>query len=221
MARLVVVLLLWGLVVGAAPVAANTPVASPAEACTVEPRTRDDIDRLYGQITVPTPGVDLEPYAVAESALPVGEPADDTVVGEITALLTIRTACLGDLDALRFYALYTDRYLVDLFSIEGYPDWIGLPGTPPAGPAGQPDYRLGSIDQPLLLRNGRVSAFVTFVGADIEDSHPRRGVTYLMIFQQVDGVWRIDRQYSWYVDSTGRQIRPIAELLDELATPAA
>lgn len=221
MPRLLAIPLLLALIVLAAPVAANTPGASPADACTVDPRTRDDIDRLYGQITTPTSGDGLEPYVIAESALPVGEPADDTAVSEITDLLTIRTACLRNLDALRFYALYTDCHLVDLFSIEGYPDWIGLPATPAGGPAGPPDYRLGSIDQPLLLEDGRVSAFVTFVGADVEDSHPRPGVTYLMIFQRVDGAWRIDRQYTDYIDSTRQLVHPIADLLDDLATRAA
>lgn len=220
MPRLLAIPLLLGLIVLTAPAAANTPVASPVAACTVEPRTIDDIDHIYTQAT-PASGNDLEPYTIAESALPVGDPADNTAVSEITALLTTRTACLRNLDALRFYALYTDRHLADVFSIEGYPDWIGLPGTPPAVQAGQPDYRLGSIDQPLLLEDGRVSAFVTFIGADIEDSHPRQGVTYLMIFQEVDEAWRIDRQYTDYIDTTRQMVHPIADLLEHFATPAA
>ncbi len=216
MPRLLAILLLVGLIVLAAPAAANTPASTPADACAVEPPTLDDIDRLYAEAT-PTTGNELEPYAIVESALPVGEPADDTVVREITSLLSIRAACIRELDFFRVYALYTDRYLIDLFAIEGYPDRIDLL----AGPVGQPDYRLGSFDQPLLLEDGRISAFVTFVGADIEDNQPRRGVTYLMIFQQIDGAWRIDRQYTYYIDATRQLVLPIAALLDDLATPAA
>lgn len=116
------------------------------------------------------------------------------VIDEITRLLSIRAACLRELDALRFYALYTDQYLVSLIASEGFPDWMAQPGTPAPGSAEQPDYRFGSIDQALQLDDGCVSARVTFIGADIEDSHPAPGVTYLMIFEMDDSQWRIDQQ---------------------------
>lgn len=125
-----------------------------------------------------------------------------------------------DLDALRFYALYTDRYLVDLFSFERHAGWNSLPASPPANSGGTPDYWLGSVEQLVLLEDGRVSAFVTYVGDDIEDSQPRSGVTYLMIFQQVNGSWRIDRQYENYLDTATQHVHPIADLLDDVATPA-
>ena len=210
---LLVAMILTGLLF---PSSLGTPVPNAPASCDVEPRTVDELRDLSVSAT-PATGHEMEPYFIAESALPVGEPASDTKVEEITRLLTVRAACLRDLDALRYFALYTDRYLVDLFAFGGFPDdWL-YPDEP--FPAEPPDYRLGAVERVQLLVDGSVSAFVTHVGADIEDSYPAPGVTSLMIFTQVGGGWRIDRQYQQYVDARGR-IRFIADLLDDVATPA-
>lgn len=216
MRRLRVIPLLLGCLVLAAPATARTPVANPADACTIAPRAPDDLAGLGARAT-PVTGEQIEPYFIEEAALPVGESVDAETVAELTDLLTERAACVRDLDFARVYALYTDRYLVDFFSAEGLPDVAALLATPNP----RPDYRFGSIARPTLLPDGRVSAFVAFVGADIEDDHPRPGVTYLMIFQRVDGAWRIDRQFERYLPTATQGVLPIAALLDDEATPAA
>ena len=147
-----IAILLAGLIIPFALAALGTPVGGSTVSCEVQPRTMDEMQRFV-DMAPPTTGEDLEPYIIAETALPVGEPAGQPVIHEITTLLSIRVACLLDHDAFRFYALYTDRYLVDLISFEGSSaaDWIRQTGTPPAGSTGQPDYRLGSLDRAFTL----------------------------------------------------------------------
>lgn len=217
--RLLVIPLLGGLIVLAALAAASTPVASPVDACNVQPRTPEEIDRLLAQAT-PDSEDEVSVDTILEADLPTGKPAAPSVNDDIARLLATQAACIRELDALRFYALYTDRYLGALIAFEGYTEWKAQFGAPAPMTAVQPDYRVGSVDQMVELEDERVAALVTFIGADIEDSHPAPGVTYLMIFEMDDGEWRIDQQYSSYFDSTHQEFHVVAELLDEAATPA-
>jgi hypothetical protein len=90
-----------------------TPSATGAAACTVEPRTFDDIANLAST-----------PTAATTPVPDGGAPADPDVVAAVTETVRMAVACANANDPLRSFALFTDRYLAERFG-PAHPDDLG------------------------------------------------------------------------------------------------
>lgn len=149
-------------------------------------------------------------------AIPTGVLADARTVGAITGVVLETTACARDNDRLRLFALFTDRYIVELAGSEkAFID--NLEATPVSQQPVNPDLHVAAIQDVVHLDDGRVSAIVTLGG--IEDSHPAPGRTVLMIFAEQDGRWLLDGQYErvWADDSATSPVY----IADVIGTPVA
>jgi len=197
----------------------GTPAANltfPHGQCAAAPRSLDDVMTLVeGVEAAPDEGY---PVTFIEK-LPKGVPADTGTVNAITDVIVEATACARDNDLLRLLALYTDAYVVTLAA--GQPTLIeNLEATPVSNQPVNPDLHLATIQDVLLLDDGRVSAIVTLGG--VEDPHPAPGQTVLMIFANENGRWLVDGQYErvWSGDSAMAPVY-LADVIGTSATPVA
>ena len=192
MIRSLVFLLVTSLLVIRAPgtVAGQTAtsVASPLAACTVTPRTPEDLHALLGDDYVePSPvplAVQATPggeWTIGVDALPEGTPADSA---EIEAVVQEMYACLAAGDMLRYLALFTDDEILES-------RFLGRLGTLMATPEFQtptPSEHNGShqtrgLFHARLLPDGRMAG-VAPIGF--------MGLPELYLFAHENGQWRID-----------------------------
>jgi hypothetical protein len=203
---------------GAWPLADDTgaTIALPRGSCATVPRSLDSVVTLAAGAEPPP--ADRYPVDFIQE-LPTGVPADTGTVNAITDVIVEATACARDNDLLRLLALYTDAYVVTLGADQ--PTLIeNLEATPVSNQPVNSDLHVATIQDVLLLDDGRVSAIVTLGG--VEDPHPAPGRTILMIFANENGRWLVDGQYErvWSGDSVMAPVY-VADVIGTSATPEA
>lgn len=162
-----------------------TPPARPEvpapEACTVEPRTPEELEAIASGSTssFATPALTDVPFGA-----PDGEAADAETAAAFTAVIHESWACLNAGDWPRFFALLTEDEMRQGFG----PDILALGSLPPAPfPADQQTAVYAILDIEVLP-DGRVGAFVVIDGPS--DPLPVE-VNYQIAVETEDG-WRID-----------------------------
>jgi ketosteroid isomerase-like protein len=192
---LAMVVALFSLVAGAVGAGAQegTPSVSldafgPAE-CTVEPRSEVELRTLFREVaTTPLPAsLDASP---SPAVVPMGVPADEQTVAEITASWRQYLACLSAGDQARMFALLSDdmvrrQFVVDIaFGVTEDALFAFLAATPIPLP---PDQFVPFVpfDDVRLLGDGRVAV----VGPGERDRGDVR------IFAMADDRWVLD---DWY-----------------------
>ena len=173
-----------------------TPAASPiaADACTVAPRTADELIAIWSApAATPPPGSDDATVTPA----PTGEPADAATVAAITATARELIACNNAGDFGRVFAFYTDEFIRRAFggdptAKEQVPALLATPAAPLP-----PEARttLLAVRDVRVLADGRV-------GAIMEDVDPRQKVTVFLIFAQVGDRWLVDGQIDIATEGT-------------------
>ncbi|CAN5577724.1 hypothetical protein BH09CHL1_BH09CHL1_28900 [soil metagenome] len=132
--------------------AQSTP--APSSTCDVAPRSFDELALLAA-----TPVPSITPQGLS----PIGEPIDSNQVAQIHATIQNFIDCSNSGEPLRVLALYTDRYLQQLLSIErpsiDRARYDSLSTPTPAEPGG--GAVLVSIEQELRHLDGRLGAEVT------------------------------------------------------------
>jgi hypothetical protein len=187
----VTVALLAAALPGAATIAQDATPTAGVVACTVEPRSRDDLVALWFG-----PDGTLPPASpvAAESGLPAGEPADAATVTAIDATIQQLFACSVAGQYARAFALMTDqavrRFGPDLTDPEE--DTAAevralldaqLAATPVAAPALAPVAGVTAARDARVLPDGRVGAVFT----DLDS-----GASAFLIFAREDGRWLLD-----------------------------
>jgi hypothetical protein len=147
---------------------------------------------------------------LTEDDLPQGSAPEQQVVDSLSLLLETRAACERIGDFASAFSLYTPEYAAFLLASNDEPPSDILSATPFATPV--IDVSFVGIQQVTLLENGTITAIVTFAGADKEDSVPGTGVVTLDYFVQIGDEWRIDREYSEFIDAEGH-LHSVIELL--------
>ncbi|MBA2596058.1 MAG: hypothetical protein M3Q50_11690 [Chloroflexota bacterium] len=105
-----------------------------------------------------------------------GEPADEAVVGEVTALYEQLIACLNARDYLRVYALYSDEYLERNFSEE----MLNTLAATPVPTEASTQSAFGGVREARILDDGRVGALIT-------TSNPQSGEVVVFALLRRDG----------------------------------
>lgn len=195
---------------------AQTPIATPGAevACTIEPRTIDEIEALVADVE-PLDDFELPPFYA--DALPTGGVANAKTTSEIGTALETLVACYRESSYLAVLSLHTDRYIRDLASFET--TLVEILTRPEVEDETSLDVFLADVRKVTVLDDGRVSAVVTIGGA--EDPHPAPGRTLLMIFEEQDGVWLVDAQIEQLYRAEENETVYIAEAVGIEATPAA
>ncbi len=154
------------LILGLVPSAASAQMATPAAgfitpdpaACTVEPRT---VEELKAYLADPgTPAATPDP---ADFTVPSGAPADEDQTAGVTATIDELNACVNANAFLRMFALYSDGYLArSLVAGDLNPDALNYFATPVAPQ--EADKRLSyEVQDIVVLDDGRIGAvIVTF-----------------------------------------------------------
>ena len=147
--------------------------------CVVEPRT----------LPLPIPAM-TQAEASPEAVEPPsgGEPADEAIVESITETIYHSIACTNGNDLLRVLALFSDRFVADLFtgpdavSLTAFEDYVALP---PIAAVEEDRLQLLEVRDVVVLDDGRVGAIVVTgdEAAPTED--------YLVLIEDGDG-WLID-----------------------------
>jgi glutamine cyclotransferase len=169
-------------------------VAAQDVSCAVEPRDADALLGLWfdaeGTPVVPASTADVARERALDPAL--GDPLDQDTTGAVEAIAREWAACTNAGDDLRADALLTDDYVQrrgpDAQSRDATAAVLAAPPTPRAPEA---LYSIGPAHQARVFPDGTVGAFFPTVG--IRD--PGEALTVFMLFEQVDGVWRIDSIY--------------------------
>lgn len=200
-----VVLALFGTfgVVGAA-VQPATPGASPvAGTCDVEPRTEEDLERLA--VLAATPAA--EELAVDEGWPPGGEDADAATRSALEESLAEVAACEASGEIGRLLALYTDDFIVrEVLATEPVAIVPGTPEAVPVAGTSEPISATVSVREARLLPDGQVAALVE-----------RGGRTEIVVFADVDGMWRVDEVRQVATGEGTPVASPGAGVTDELA----
>ena len=190
-------------------------VPDPSE-CRVAPRTEAELRRVSSG----TPGATPEPYrGMGLDALPTGEPADDTTVSEVEAIMREIVACgnAGDLNRAR--ALLTDALVLQRGPIDlADPEEIRA-ATPHPYPEGERSW-IVDVRDVLILDDGRIVAIVTVAG-NTEDPHPAPGRTQLVYFARIDGRLLIDDVIDQVVPPGEGFVYVADAILTPVATPPA
>ena len=85
---------------------AGLDVPSPAE-CTVQPRSVDELRALFREAAA-TPVIDSPATSPTPAFAPMGAPADEQTVAEISATWRQYIACINSSDQARMFALLSD-----------------------------------------------------------------------------------------------------------------
>lgn len=181
----------------------------PEVQCAVEPRSIGEIEALVSTSGTPQAEDGVPSWVIDK--VPLGSPADDATVEEVTNAVLELTACVLARDFLREYALLTDEFVLEIAG--GTDSFVeNLQATPIGDEPVNPDLHVAVIQDVTRLDDGRVSAIVTLGG--IEDSHPAPGRTFLMIFVEQKGRWLLDGQYEevWSGDPNTQPV-DIADLV--------
>ena len=155
-----------------------TPVAA---ACSIEPRSEEEVTLLAQQAATPTAGT-----PTGSVRLPEGEPVDAETTAQLLATLDEADACAQARDLLRFLALYTENFIVEsIFAPE--PAGVTQGSQPPdqVNPAGTPTpLPTNVIDDAVLLDDGRIAAHVFVTGSNDFGT--------IVWFERVNDRWLID-----------------------------
>ncbi len=167
-----------------------TPSASPAAgiACTVEPRSIDELLALWfgpeGSPQAPPP---LASPVAGEAALPGGEAADDATAAAVAATLKELNACFEANQFARAFALMTDDVVRQFGPTSGetLEQVRSLLEAQAAQPVATPELTGGQTMVPPLrdvrvLDDGRVGGIL------VEEGPP-----VFLIFERQDGRWLI------------------------------
>ena len=144
---------------------AGTPRATPEVAapdeCTVAPRSEDELRALFREAAA-TP-LSTSPEASPTPAVaPMGLPADEQTVAEVTATWRQYIACLSAGDQARMFALSSDamvrrQFVIDIaFGVTEDALFTFLAATPVPLPADQPDPFV-PFEDVRVLSDGRVA----------------------------------------------------------------
>jgi hypothetical protein len=137
-------------------------------ACTVQPRTVDEISEIASTAGTPVPGTPTFEEDILY-VKPAGTPASGQTVEGVTATIELFIACVNGGDFLRYMALLSDDFVrtisigVDL----SLPENVAL--LTPSPVATEDRTVIVEITDLIELPDGRVNALVTFEGADDSD----------------------------------------------------
>jgi hypothetical protein len=135
-----------------------TPEATDASACTVKPRSLEEVRRLVEQVqqTEATPAP--TPFQLPVAQLPRGEPADLQTIAAITATTEQFIACMNAGDLLRFLAILSDDAVRSLGRELNFP--LDDPSFATPQPTEEAPIHIASIEGVRMLPDGRVGAVV-------------------------------------------------------------
>ena len=190
---------------GGAAAATEPAPGTWAAACTVAPRTLDEILTMAA-----TPAAESTPtVATAPAGLTDGELPDAASIAGIRATLDELTACLSAGEPLRVLALFSDHILQDVLAgatVANITANLAEGATPQAMEEAAADVPLVRDEDLRLLPDGRVGAFAAEEnGLPAEDNEVRE---YIIFIQQGD---------RWLIDEYDRA-RPAADV-PAAATP--
>jgi hypothetical protein len=174
--------LTWGGVAAqdASPAAGDFVTPDPA-ACTVAPRTVDELRAFIADATAVT-SLPATPVATG------GEPADAETAASVSAVTHEIYSCLNANAFLRMFTLYSDAYIArSLVTEDVNPDALELFATPIA-PQDADERTSIAIREVAVLPDGRVSVLVT-------ERNPLAGnaeSSTIYIFVDQDGRWLVD-----------------------------
>jgi hypothetical protein len=135
---------------------ASTPVA-----CTVEPRSEDELRALFREVAATPIPTSLE-ASPTPAVPPTGAPADAQTVAAITATWRQYLACIESGDQARMFALLSDamvrrQFVVDIaFGVTEDALFAYLAATPTPLPPGQ-SVPFAPFDDVRVLGDGRVA----------------------------------------------------------------
>jgi hypothetical protein len=193
MRRLTMLIALLCVVTFVSPGFVSAQEASPVAggtACTVEPRTADELLALWYADDGTPIGTWATPVAeeeVTELTIPIGAPADEATTTAITAVVEQVFACFDAGEQLRAFALFTDN-LATMFgpepgtSFEDAQAFLTAPAEP--APPGE-ESEIVAVSNAVMLADGRVGAFVIERYAGVVT------VSYGIFVQDGDG-WLVD-----------------------------
>ena len=185
---------------GSAQDATPTVDLSPnADECVIEPRTIEELQAVYGE---PHPDGAGEATSLAMSAtpgidvLPVGEPADDETIAEITSAIRRQFACFNGGDHLSSLSGVTDEFLVVQVGLALFDEgFVALLENEPVVLVEEDQTELLGIREVTVYEDGRVGALVDY-RAGFGDVEGIDGFeTDLWIFVEVDGIWLLDESF--------------------------
>ncbi len=164
--------------------AVNFPITPGAVECSVEPRASDELIALLG-----TPVAHGEQATELSSVpVPVGRPAEGSVVAGVTATVREFHACFNANDSLRAFAMVSDAFL------QGYVERNSLTSesiTMLLIPASEPvlveaQTTILAVTDIAELADGRAGAFV------VTTSEWRGPTTSYMVFAREGEHWLLD-----------------------------
>jgi hypothetical protein len=143
----------------------DTPTTGPdapiAKECTVAPRAEDELRALFHEAAATPLPTSLEANPTPAVA-PMGRPADERTVAEITTTWRLYVACLTAGDQARMFALLSDamvrrQFVVDIaFGVTEDAFFDYLAATPVALAPDQP-VPLEPLEDARVLDDGRVA----------------------------------------------------------------
>jgi hypothetical protein len=163
-----IIVALFSLLVGGAPGAgaqAGTPAAvrdvpTTAE-CAVEPRSKDELRALFREASA-TPVLDSPGASPTPAIAPMGAPADEQTIAEVSATWRQFIACISAGDQARMFALFSDdmvrrQFVVDIaFGVTEDALFAFLAATPVPLPPDQ-SVPIPPFDDVRVLSDGRVA----------------------------------------------------------------
>jgi len=179
-----------------------TPTAdlSPnPEECTVERRTVEELQAIYGDPAAEGAG---EATSLAMNAtpgvteLPVGTPADEATVEAVTTVIRQQFACFNAGDYLAGFTNVTDDFLISQVGLSLFDeDFVATLESEPTPLAEEDQTQLLDVRDVVVYEDGRVGALVDYRAG----TGPEEGIegfeTDLWIFENVDGAWRLDEVF--------------------------
>jgi chorismate mutase len=185
-----VILGTWAPVMSSASAQATPiPTSTPMTACTVQPRTVDELNEIASTAETPTPGTptfeDPPPYVK-----PVGTPATGQAIEGVTATIEQFVACINGTDFLRYMALLSDdfvRTLIFNFDLSNSENVSLL--TPSPAPA-EERMVIEEITDLIELTDGRISALVTVALA--EGAGESGAIQITLVYDHTRERWMIE-----------------------------
>lgn len=172
----------WVLLPLAAVAVSATPVAPLQRACSIPPRSGEDITALLARTGVATPAATTE-----GRTLPAGTPTDAETDKAIDDVIETWLACQNAGEPLRAWSLFSDGYLYRLLSRQGGFSRESYAALATPAPAGEATARLLEIRDQRVLSDGRLGATVTIEYASVP--MPKR---FFFSFTRADGRLVID-----------------------------
>lgn len=168
----------------------QAPISPDPAACTIEPRTLEDLGALWDG----TPYA--EPAQVTEVAILVGEEADAATRAAATETILGVMACLNGPDMGRAFAYMTESMLRTQFgwALEGIAQgqsWVTELQEPMPAELRMTVLAVGPV---MRLADGRVGALITFHDPS-SDTETKITALYLVLVLQ-GPIWQIDEVVS-------------------------